>query len=127
MAEQETLLNGASSIDKVASGQRMIICAIVLYLATQLFGGAAALAPVEIGSWLGLLVFMLWLLSYALAFLGLLRLASGMGYSDLFTVLLLVTAFIPLLNLLVLLLVNGRATAALRAAGYDVGLLGVRR
>jgi hypothetical protein len=38
-----------------------------------------------------------------------------------------VLMFVPLINLLTLLVVNGRATRVLRDAGYRVGLLGASR
>jgi hypothetical protein len=38
-----------------------------------------------------------------------------------------VLMFVPLVNLIVLLVVSGRATRALRGAGYRVGLLGASK
>jgi hypothetical protein len=39
----------------------------------------------------------------------------------------MVLMFVPLVGLIVLLVLNSKATAKLRAAGYRVGLLGASR
>lgn len=58
------------------------------------------------------------------AIIGLLRLTSGLGYSTGHQILLFLLVFVPLASLIMLVIVNARATKALRAGGYHVGLLG---
>ncbi|MDQ3954330.1 MAG: hypothetical protein M3285_02110, partial [Actinomycetota bacterium] len=58
------------------------------------------------------------------ALFGLLRLGSGLGYSSAQKAVLVVLAFVPLASLAMLAIVNGRATKALKAAGYKVGFFG---
>lgn len=58
---------------------------------------------------------------------GLLRLSHGLGYPEWKKVVLVLLAFVPLLNLVMLAMVSDRATKALRAGGYEVGLFGARR
>ena len=104
------------AIEDVAAGQRMIIYAILvnvmaLVLRNQ-FGNIWALLGIG---------------SVVLAIVGLLRLADGLQYSSGRKTLLIVCAFIPVVSLVMLALVNARATATLRMAGYKVGLLGARK
>ena len=55
---------------------------------------------------------------------GLFRLAAGMRYAVGWRILLAALMLIPLVGLITLLILNSRATKALRAGGYEVGLLG---
>jgi hypothetical protein len=107
------------SIDGVASGQKLIIFAILVNLAT--FGVTAGLGDKGEIFILGLEI-----AAITLALLGVVRVALGLGYSTRARVVLLFLAFIPILNFWMLVLLNARATRALRAAGYKVGLLGAR-
>jgi hypothetical protein len=50
-----------------------------------------------------------------------------MGYAVGWRVLLAVLMVIPLIGLITLVILNSRATKALRAGGYKVGLLGASR
>ena len=105
-----------ADIEQVAGAQKLIIFSILGY-----FAGAAAqtfLGPI------GVLV----VLGAVLAGLvGTFRLCSGLGYSMPVRVILIVLMFVPLVSLVVLLVLNAKATARLRAAGYHVGLLGATR
>jgi hypothetical protein len=47
--------------------------------------------------------------------------------SAIWTVVLVALMFVPMVNLITLLIVNSRVTARLRAAGYRVGLLGASK
>jgi len=116
MTNQEILPSGDSSIEEVASGQRLIIYSILVNLGTFVL----RILVGDIGALLGIV-------AIVLAIVGLLKLASGLGYSVGVKILLIVLAFIPLINILMLVMVNARATSALRAAGYTVGLLGARK
>jgi hypothetical protein len=105
-----------ANIEKVASGQKMIIYGILLYFLG--IGGQFAIGPIA-----GLLV----LGTLILGIIGIVRLASGFNYSVLRIILLIIGMIIPLVGLLILLSLNARATKELRASGYKVGLLGASK
>lgn len=127
MSDQDVLTGKLSSIENVVSGQKMIIYSIPLILISYLLLGTRIAGEADFGVLLDSFGALLILVSYVIAFLGLLRVASGLGYSALNMLILIVVAFIPLFNLLNLLAVNARATRALKSAGYKVGLFGARR
>ena len=102
-----------SELKSVAAGQRMVILAVLLYL-------AAVFLQFVIGSVAGLIL----LATLVLGLIGLIRVARGLGTSIILINLMVICLLIPLVGLIVLLSVNGRATRALRAGGYRVGLLG---
>lgn len=62
-----------------------------------------------------------------LALVGIVRLGTGMGDSTAIKALCVVLMFIPVVGLIMLLVLNSRATNRLRAAGYRVGFLGASR
>jgi len=103
---------------KVKSGQKMILWAIVLNFVAY----GVAMAGVG-GVALALLVN---LVALVISIWGLIRLSSGLGYSVLAIIFLVMAMFVPLVNLITLLIVNSKATNALRAAGYSVGLMGAK-
>ena len=105
-----------AGIEQVASVQKLIIFSILAY-----FAGAAA------RTFLGPIGLLLVLGAVLMGLIGTFRLCSGLGYSMLVRVILIVLMFVPLVSLVVLLVLNARATARLRAAGYHVGLLGATR
>ena len=74
----------------------------------------------------GLLVLLIGALLLGMGFIGVYRIARGLGCPMWLRVLLLLLLFIPLVGLLVLASLNARATRRLRDAGYQVGLLGAR-
>lgn len=104
-------------LSKVASGQRLIIYAILLNLLSLVVKGTAGDVP-------GLAV---GIVATVLGLVGVFRLASGMGYAVGWRVFLAVLMVIPLIGLITLVFLNSRATKALRARGYKVGLLGASR
>jgi hypothetical protein len=121
MATQAPLGPSGASLDrglsKVASGQRLIIYAILLNLLCLVVKGTAGdVAGLAAG-----------IVATVVALVGLFRLASGMGYAVGWRVLLAVLMVIPLIGLITLVILNSRATKALRAGGYKVGLLGASR
>lgn len=59
-----------------------------------------------------------------IAIAGLLRVSAGLGYSSMTQAALFVLVFVPLVGLVTVAMVNERATKALRAGGYRVGLFG---
>ncbi|KZC36997.1 MULTISPECIES: hypothetical protein [Rhodanobacter] len=105
-----------AGIGQVASAQKLIIYSILAY-----FAGAAARV------WLGPVGVLVVLAAALMGLIGTFRLCSGLGYSMLVRVILIVLMFVPLISLIVLLVLNAKATARLRAAGYHVGLLGATR
>ncbi|HEX2058959.1 MAG TPA: hypothetical protein VHI71_11400 [Actinomycetota bacterium] len=108
-----------SALEDVAAGQRMLILAIVVNVVAGVLRGAvgdnwAVIGPVV-------------LVAAGVAIGALLRLTHALGFSEWKKVALVLLAFVPLVNLVMLAMVNERATKALRAGGYEVGLLGARR
>ena len=107
----------ASPLEDVAEGQRWIIYAILVNI------GAIA--------WQAILGNQVWAVlgvtSAALAILGVIRLAKGLGYSMVVKVFLVILMFLPLISLITMAILSSRATAALRAAGIKVGFLGAKR
>lgn len=95
----------------------MIICAIALYLLAGTLRVATAEPAVFVPAAIVCLV---------VGMTGLLRLMSGLAFSPEARVLLAGVMLVPLAGLLMLALVSERATKTLRAAGYEVGLLGAR-
>ena len=106
----------AQQIEKVASGQKMIILAILLNFLT--IG-----LQIAIGDIAGLLG----IVALIISLVGLFRLATGLGYSTGAKIGFVILLLIPLIGLITLLILNSKATAALRAAGYKVGLLGAAK
>ena len=107
--------SGAQPIEKVASGQKLIIYAILVNFLTiglmAAFGDIAGLVGI---------------VAIVMSFVGMFRLAGGLGYSTAAKVFLLVLVVVPLVGLITLLVLNSRATKAPRETGYKVGLLGAR-
>lgn len=95
-----------------------MIFSILLYLA------AVALRMVDEGTWFVFLPVAL--VSVALGIVGLLRMSSGLRYSEGKIAFLIVLAFVPLVGFVMLAIVNDEATKTLRAGGYKVGLFGAR-
>jgi hypothetical protein len=109
-------------IEEVAAGQRMIILAILVQIGAAILRASVGVETGGFALWLALGV-----VAIALAITGLMRLSDGLGYSSGRKAVLLILSVIPLASLVMLVMVNARATEALRAAGYRVGLLGARR
>ena len=103
-------------IEKVASGQKLIIYAILINIASILL--QLALGPVAA---------LLNLVAIVLSLVGIVRLASGLGYSLAIKIILIILMFIPLINLITLLVINSKAINKLREAGYKVGLMGASK
>ena len=103
-------------IERVASGQKLIIYAIVInILATVL---QLAIHPI-----LGLLG----LVSLVMAVIGVIKLTAGLSASVISKVIYVILMFVPVINLITLLILNSRATRELRAKGYKVGLMGASK
>ncbi|RUL64580.1 hypothetical protein EKH79_09155 [Dyella dinghuensis] len=113
----EDVVEHSAALEQVAGGQKLIIYSILLYFVgmamNRSFAGGLTLVCV--------------LASLALSITGIIRLCNGMGYSTLNKVFLIISLFLPLVNLIVLVSLSIRATSRLKEAGYKVGLLGARR
>lgn len=102
-------------LDDVASGQKIAVYAILLYIV-----GAGVR---EVAGPAALLVFLACLV---MAWIGIYRIARGLGYAIWWRIVLMALMLLPLVGLLVLALLSSRATARLRKAGFSVGLVGAR-
>lgn len=107
----------STQLDDVAEGQRWIIYAILVNIGAIMW---RALLGNEVWALLSVT-------SAALAILGVIRLAKGLGYSTVVKVFLVILVFIPVISLITLAILSSRATTTLRAAGYKVGFLGAKR
>lgn len=104
-----------SLLDDVASGQKLVIYAILLYfLAAAL---RTVIGPIAALVFLGCLI---------MSWTGIYRIARGLEYPIWWRIVLLVLMLVPLVGLLVLVMLSSKATGRLRKAGYSVGLLGAR-
>jgi hypothetical protein len=105
----------SSSLGDVASGQKLVIYAILLYFL------AAALRTV-----VGPVALLALLVCLGMSWTGIYKIARGLDYPLWWRIVLLVLMLVPLVGLLVLVMLSSRATSRLRKAGYSVGLLGAR-
>lgn len=103
-------------VEDIASGQKLVIYAILVDLASMVL-------RLVVGPIAGLAA----LFALAMSIMGIVRLGSGLAMSLVSKVVLVAAMFIPLVNLITLLIVNSRATRHLRNAGYKVGLLGASK
>ncbi len=101
-----------------ARGQKIVIYSILMNFIVGAMDRSHA-----VPAWV---VQALFLGTAVLALLGVIRICSGLGKSQNYKLLMMVLAFFPLVNLVALVYLNIQATRNLRAAGYDVGLLGVK-
>jgi hypothetical protein len=109
-------------IDRIARNQRMILLVLLAYMFAAWLASAAAGPGAHTGAQLAFGMVVLCTVIASLVFA--VRLANalhGPGTAAVYAVLLLV----PLVNLITLLVLNGRATRELKAAGLHVGFLGV--
>jgi hypothetical protein len=101
---------------KVASYQRAILICILIYIVT--FMGQFAVPPAQ-RTILAVLTFCVSLVATVFVFMLAMKVYSrGLG------ILLGILAIIPCIGLLVLLMINDKATKILRQNGYKVGFLG---
>jgi hypothetical protein len=106
----------SEELDRVATGQKMIIYSVLLNIVGLVLQAAVPL--------LGVLCT---LAAMVLSFIGIVRLGGGLGYSVPARVGLCILMLVPLLNIITLLILSSRATKRLRSGGYTVGLLGASR
>jgi hypothetical protein len=106
-----------ASLEKVASGQKLIIYSILLN-----FVGLAGQHSFGL-----LLILVLSVVVLVMSIVGIVRLCTGLGYSAGVMALCIIGSLIPVVNLIVLVVLSMQATRRLRDAGYKVGLLGASR
>jgi len=99
-------------IELIRIGQKLMIYAILFGVGIAIL---ALFAPILVLLQFGVL---------ALSILGLVKMFQGMHTPMWARVLQFISMLVPLVSLFVLLRLNSRATKVLRAAGYNVGLLG---
>jgi hypothetical protein len=119
----------AESIAQLGSGQKLAIYAICTYIGTAL---VRVLLTALLRSSLedddlfliGLFAGAAFLVAFVLSAVGQWRMADGLGISVGLRVLMVILLFIPLVNIVMLLILSSRSTRALRQAGYRVGFFG---
>ena len=115
-------------VDKVRVGQRLLIAVIFAHV---LAVGSLVVAPSlglsdSFGMMLVLLIMFVELACIVAAIVGLLKISSGLEFSYGARFFILLAMLFPLINLITLLVINGKATEFLKNAGYKVGLLGAK-
>jgi hypothetical protein len=105
-----------AQLNRVASGQRIIIISLIVSFAV------ASIRSID--PRLGL---MIGLITVVMSIVGALRIDSGLEGSMLSRVLYVITMLVPLINMVIMVTLSVRATKALRAAGYKVGLFGAKQ
>lgn len=103
-------------MERMSFGQKLVIYAVLIYF-------LAALARLIIGP----LAFVLVFASLIMSLVGQYKVLSARQSHILVKIILFILLFVPLINILVLLSINSRATKALREAGYKVGLVGASK
>ncbi|HEY4146021.1 hypothetical protein [Pinirhizobacter sp.] len=111
---------------EISKGQKAVICAFLINLAAvalvvvlpNLDVSRTAGGYMIMGSWV------LRLGGVVLGLFGIFKIASELGWSIVAKIITFVFLLIPLVNMITLLVVNGKATAFLKKAGYKVGLAG---
>lgn len=102
-------------VERVASGQKLVIYSILASFVVM--GGAKAFGAAVPFLQLGVSV---------LAIIGIVRLAGGLGRSTAARVIYAICMFVPLINIVVMVMLSMQGTKALRNEGYDVGLFGAK-
>lgn len=107
-------------LDNVASGQKLVIYALLAQFSAKIVAGLAQSSAINLLA--GIVVVMALIASL----FGMYRLASGLGTNIFLKIFLMVFMLLPIFNLIFVISGSIRATRVLRAAGYQVGLLGVK-
>ena len=115
-------------LERLRFGQKLAIYAILIYLVTlvvQLSLAGAAHNPGVLMAASGLLLIAGGFAALVMSFMGVWKMGYGLGVGAILRVVMLIFLIVPFINILLLLIVNARATRKLRQAGYKVGFLGV--
>jgi hypothetical protein len=108
-------------LKRVASGQRMMVWSVLGMILVNVLA-----RPERVGDVGYLFGGLLSLVCIVFSIIGAVRLARALGSNVIMCVLGAICMIIPLVNLITMVLMSMRATRALKAAGYKVGLLGAR-
>lgn len=108
-------------IEKVRTGQRLLIVAILLNLVAQTMR-FTTVEPTLVLTSAGVALF-----AVGLSILGIVRMSGGLGFNLGLQFAFGILMFIPLVNLITLFVLNAKATRALREAGLRVGFFGANR
>jgi hypothetical protein len=111
-------INEAAQTEQIRSGQRIAIWAILMHLISIPLMAVPEAAFVRVP---------LVLVAIVVAVLGIVRMSRGLGISLILIVLMAMGMVVPFLNLVILLIINARATRFLRDHGYTVGMLGAKK
>jgi hypothetical protein len=106
----------SESLSKLARAQKLLIYAMLINIGALALRG---LPPMLVGS-LGLLAFFI-------SVFGVIGMGPALRFSTPVKVILAMIMFVSVANLIALLVLNSKATKALRAGGYKVGLLGASK
>jgi len=107
-------------VGRLAIGQRLLILGILFYI-----GMAGVAGKFDFSSRTDLsLVCFFGLMSIFCSLFGFFRLAGGFGWSGVKTLLMFILSFMPLINLILMVSYNLKATARIKEEGYKVGILG---
>ena len=119
-------------LERLRSGQKLAIYAILIYLVAIVIRTGFSSTPLSpgtpgllaaVGS--GLLLMAGGLAALIMSLMGVWKMGYGLGVGTILRVVILICMIVPLINILLLLVINARATRKLRQAGYKVGFLGV--
>lgn len=114
---------------EVAKAQKFVIFAFLLNLLVA--GGLAVFATGEVaadvGAYIVIASWVVRIVAVLMAIYGIFKIASELDWPVIARVVTFILLVVPLVNLLTLLVVNGKATAFLKKAGYKVGLAGAHR
>jgi len=110
--------------ESVRSGQRFLILGIAANIGCFVLNHMARATkdPFFLG-----VSGLIGLFAIIISVLGMLRVGKGLRFHVASRIGLCVLLFVPLISLITLLIVNGKATRHLRATGYTVGLLGAKK
>lgn len=103
--------------DKAAQGQKILIRSLLLGFVLNAMNRGGVPPVIVLVLALLVTIYSLW---------GVVRLSSGLGKSTASTIAFMVLSFVPLGNLVVWIYLSVQASRRLRAAGWQVGLLGAR-
>ncbi len=124
---------GGVDVQGVAKNQKIVIWIILVRLllivggvaVAMMLGGGGQGSQASLGAMV-LAMRLVQLVTFVLSIVFIVLLMTAMRTQVLWRVLAAIGLIIPLVGLIILLVVNGKATALLRANGYTVGLMGAR-
>ena len=109
-----------ADIEKVNKAQKLMLRAFGVSLVLRLVSGIVA---AEGGAVFAVIMGMAALACLIALLIGVYRVASGLGKNG---ILYLIGMFVPLLNLIILIMLNNQASNFLRANGLEVGFWGAK-